>query len=579
VDRIRTLAKLSLTTLVLLGEVTACSGPTGHSGSQQAALSATRAVPCEAVVNALGQALRAAGSDAPDADERLTAASDRVLAAWSTAGASRQPALLRLYDAVVGVRGVLGGGSVDSLDRALPAAAAEVAAFSATCAAASPRHDPLPPGAGKIKHVVVVMQENRSFDHYFGTYPGADGIPRKHGAFTVCVPNPVTGGCDKPHHDSTVAHHGGPHTYDASVADIDHGKMDGFVAQWEATRKYCLEGDHASRPTCRSESARPDVMGYHDRRDIPNYWAYADNFVLQDHMFEPNLGWSQPAHLSMVSGWSAVCGSPYRPVTCRPSVTFNDIDKQWPHQPSYAWTDITYLLQQHGVRWRYYVAPGSTNDCEGTTDQMIHCTPGVHGFDPIGTPEPWNPLPDFTDVRTDHQVKNVQFHRRFFTAADAGTLPSVSWVEPGWYDSEHPPTSIARGQAWVTRVVNAVMKGPDWKSTVIFLAWDDWGGFYDHVQPPYVDGVGYGLRVPALMISAYAKKGYIDHQTYSFDSYLKFIEDRFLGGQRLDPYTDGRWDPRPDVRENAHVLGDLMREFDLSRPPRRPLILPLHPRP
>jgi Phosphoesterase family len=101
------------------------------------------------------------------------------------------------------------------------------------------------------------------------------------------------------------------------------------------------------------------------------------------------------------------------------------------------------------------------------------------------------------------------------------------------------------------------MKGPDWSSTAIFLTWDDWGGFYDQVQPPAVDQNGYGLRVPGIVISPYARRGLIDHQTLSFDAYDKFIEDDFLHGQRIDPRTDGRPDPRPDVRENVKILGDL----------------------
>jgi phospholipase C len=535
-------------------------------------------VACPDVVADVRQALQSVTALNPDAADRLASAASVVLQYESVAPPARRVAADALYQALASVPGGSTTNKGRTTNAALPAAAAKLAVLNRACPpGTSSGAASLSPTVRKIKHVVVIMQENRSFDHYFGTYPGADGIPRKNGRFSVCVPNPATGGCSRPHHDSDTTNHGGPHTYDASEADIDHGKMDGFVAQWDATRRFCHEGNHASRPTCGAESARPDVMGFHDRRDIPNYWAYADNFVLQDHLFEPNLGWSQPSHLALVSGWSALCGNPYHPDTCRPSVTFNDIDKQWPHQPSYAWTDITYLLHHYGVSWRYYVAPGSLNDCEGTNDQMIHCTPGVSGFDPIGTPEPWNPLPDFTDVRDDHQVKNVQFNPKFFAAAAAGTLPSVSWVEPGWYDSEHPPTTTARGQAWVTRVINAIMAGPDWKSTVVFLAWDDWGGFYDHLVPPSVDGEGYGLRVPGLMISAYAKRGYIDHQTYSFDVYLRFIEDLFMGGQRLDPYTDGRWDPRPGVRENARILGNLMKEFDFRQPPRRPLILPPHP--
>ena len=123
------------------------------------------------------------------------------------------------------------------------------------------------------------------------------------------------------------------------------------------------------------------------------------------------------------------------------------------------------------------------------------------------------------------------------------------------------------------------MRSPDWSSSAIFLAWDDWGGFYDHVAPPTVDANGYGPRVPALVISPYAKHGYIDHQVLSFDAINKFIEDDFLGGARLDPRTDGRPDPRPDVREDEPILGNLEADFDFDQPPRPPVLLPLHPPP
>jgi phospholipase C len=129
----------------------------------------------------------------------------------------------------------------------------------------------------------------------------------------------------------------------------------------------------------------------------------------------------------------------------------------------------------------------------------------------------------------------------------------------------------------VTSLVNAVMRSPDWASSAIFLAWDDWGGFFDHVVPPKVDENGYGLRVPALVISPYARLGFVDHQVLSFDAYAKFIEDDFLGGERLDPKTDGRPDPRPDVRETSRVLGNLLADFDFSQQPRAPLLLPVHP--
>ena len=144
----------------------------------------------------------------------------------------------------------------------------------------------------------------------------------------------------------------------------------------------------------------------------------------------------------------------------------------------------------------------------------------------------------------------------------------MSWVVPSEAVSEHPRSRVSAGQSYVTGLVNAVMSGPDWKSTAIFLTWDDWGGFYDHVAPPIVDANGYGLRVPGIVISPYARQGFVDHQTLSFDAYAKFIEDRFLHGQRLDPANDGRADPRPGVREDNPQLGDLLADFDFAQQPR-----------
>ena len=196
-----------------------------------------------------------------------------------------------------------------------------------------------------------------------------------------------------------------------------------------------------------------------------------------------------------------------------------------------------------------------------------------------GTPGIWNPLPWFDTVREDGELGNIQTLSNFYKAAQDGTLPAVSWITPDGDVSEHPPALVSDGQTYVTGLINAIMQGPDWDSTAILLAWDDWGGFYDHVVPPSVDENGYGLRVPGLVISPYAKQGYIDHQTLSFDAYAKFIEDLFLGGQRIDPSSDGRPDPRPDVRENASQLGDLLQDFDFSQSPRPPVVLPEHPPP
>jgi phospholipase C len=186
-----------------------------------------------------------------------------------------------------------------------------------------------------------------------------------------------------------------------------------------------------------------------------------------------------------------------------------------------------------------------------------------------------NPLPGFKTVEVTKQFKNIRPNTEFFASAAAGTLPSVSWVVPTLGLSEHPPDSVERGQEWVTKVVNAVMQGPpdQWLHTAIFVTWDDWGGFYDHVKPIKIDENGYGIRVPGILISPWARGGFIDHQTLSFDAYLKLIEDRFLGGERLDPLTDGWPDSRPTVRENAPQLGDIALEFDFSQAPIPPLIL------
>jgi phospholipase C len=426
-------------------------------------------------------------------------------------------------------------------------------------------------GIHKIRHVVVIMEENRSFDSYFGTYPGADGIPRG-----VCVPDPQRGRCKRPYHDARLRNAGGPHDHRDALLDIAGGSMNGFIVRAESGRRlYCNR--HINAPSCSLAPSKPDVMGYHDRREIPNYWSYAHHFVLQDHLFQSDTSWSLPGHLYMVSGWSAKCSRRGDPTSCKTAVQGPGSPPGEPENttgkaPDYAWTDLTYLLHAHHVSWGYYVFKGLAPDCD--RNQMF-CKELPQS---AKTPGIWNPLPWFDTVKQDRQGENVAPFDQFLAAARTGTLPAVSWLAPAEAVSDHPPASIRRGQAYVTGVVNAVMRSPDWSSTAIFLSWDDWGGFYDHVVPPKVDASGYGLRVPGLVISPYAKRGYIDHQVLSHDAYLKFIEDDFLGGARIDPRTDGRPDPRPDVRENAKILGDLRKDFDFAQRPRAPLLLPVLPK-
>ena len=434
-------------------------------------------------------------------------------------------------------------------------------------------------GIHKIQHVVMIMQENRSFDTYFGTYPGANGIPGG-----VCLPDPQFGGCRAPFYNSSEKNFGGPHGAQAVVEDVDGGKMDGFVkvaesrAKCEASEPFCSP---CSQAELEKNARCDDVMGYHDARQIPNYWKYAEKFVLQDDMYESVASWSLPEHLFLVSGWSAVCpNKDANPMDCANSIepespAHSEYGPVIPGKTTYSWTDLPYLLDKHGVSWRYFIFEGDEPDCE--SDEAVECVQKKQN--PL-TPGIWNPLPDFTDVKEDGQLGDIQSLVNFYKDVEEESscgLPNVSWVVPNQKVSEHPRALISAGQTYVTTLINSIMRSPCWGSTAIFLSWDDWGGFYDNAVPPKADQNGYGIRVPGLVISPYAKAGYIDHQQLSHDAYLKFVEDDFTGGARLNPATDGRPDKRPDAREEAPGLGNLAEDFDFNQTPRAPLLLSPNP--
>jgi phospholipase C len=433
---------------------------------------------------------------------------------------------------------------------------------------------PVDPRAGvfNLDHLVFIVQENRSFDQYFGTFPGANGIPRRaDGSFKPCIPDPEAGHCQKPYHDTTQYDAAGPHSAAATKIDVDGGKMDGFIKAQETMYSVCR-----SKPNlfeCRhakdGPAGQPDVMGFHNASDIPNYWAYAKRYVLEDRMFAPSDSWTLPSHLYLFSAWSALCtnlsGPDPNASSCKTSLT--QPDQGWRPQDGaprpYRWADITWLLHNHGVSWSSFVGPGTCvkPPCATTnkpaTANVIDVQPG------------------FRTVQVDKQFSNIRPYRQYFRRVHAGTLPSVTWVLPAEGRSEHPPDSFRPGTTWVTKVVNAIMRGPrrQWMHTAIFLTWDDWGGFYDHVPPKRIDPYGYGIRVPGIIISPWVKRDLnVDHQTVSFDAYLKLIEDRFLGGARLNGKNEGWPDPRPTIRENA-VPGDLRKDFNFTQRPIPKLVL------
>ncbi len=437
-------------------------------------------------------------------------------------------------------------------------------------------------GIDNINHLVFIVMENRSFDHYFGTYPGADGIPMANGKPTVCQPT-ATGGCARPYHDMNYIDQGGPHGHKASVTSFDGGKMDGFITALDTYGNGCRL--HPTTPPCPQATpgpqGQPDIMGYKTRREIPNYWDYADHYTLFDHMFAPVDSWTLPAHLYLVSGWSAWCPDLKDPMSCQSELVFHPasaFDNQWEgatwradmadqYPRPYIWAPITWLLYKEGVSWGYFVGKGSC------------IKPPCGGLTGPKTADVQNPLPGFLATEATGQFANIRPNDDFLAMAKQGNLPSVSWIVPVKDAGDHPPDDISLGQAYVTKLINSVMQGPrdQWMHTAIYVTWDDWGGFYDHVPPPRVDENGYGFRVPTFLVSPWAREGYIDHSTLSFDAFLQIIEDRFLGGDRLDPLTDGWPDNRPTIREELLKARALDDAFDFRGQPREPLVLPLFP--
>ncbi len=348
-----------------------------------------------------------------------------------------------------------------------------------------------------IKHVIFLIKENRTFDHLFGRFPGANGVTF---GFDHGERRPLTPATDG-WIDEDIKH-----CYRCSLAAWDGGRMDGF-----------------------NQSAAADRNAYTQFRpeNAPNYWRLAKRYVLSDNFFAAAMGPSFPNHLFTIAaqsggthdnptmslqkirerhaatgqrkswGCDSVEGS-YVEVTSSEGV----VEKV---PPCFDFLTEGDLLDRAGIPWAYYSATNYQNGYLWSAYDAVE-----HYRD---NREKWKQHM----FPVDHLVEDI--------AADR--LPPVTWVTPRFELSDHPEYSFCHGENWTSEVVNALMESPMWKDTALFVTWDDYGGFYDHAPPPQVDGFGFGIRVPLLVISPYAKRGYVDHQLGEFSSVLRFIEDNW----------------------------------------------------
>jgi phospholipase C len=388
---------------------------------------------------------------------------------------------------------------------ALLAAALAAALFAGAAGAADPQ--PTTP----IRHFVTLLQENHTYDNYFGTYPRGNGLPKD-----VCVPmNPSRpkGPCVKPFHigDNEILARDLDHSAKTAKLQLHGGRMDGFV--------------HALR--LRNQDGRL-ALGYRDGRDLPYYWNLAEQYVLYDNFFSSASAGSFLNHVYWVAG-SAAGG--------------------YDRSPKGGYKNLTTIfdrLEKAGVSWKFYVQ----NYEPKLNFRTLHRFPGNRASQVI-----WVPLLNIPRYLDDPKLRShIVDLDQYFVDLQRGTLPAVSYIAPSG-PSEHPPSNLNSGQAFVRTLINALIETPAWKSSAFLLAYDDWGGWYDHVKPPRVDKHGYGFRVPALLVSPYAKRGAVDHAQLDFTSILKFIEQNW----RLAP-----------LGSRDRVANSFASGFDFSSPPRSP---------
>jgi phospholipase C len=335
-----------------------------------------------------------------------------------------------------------------------------------------------------ITNAVFIMMENHTFDNFFGRFPGANGVTLRRES------NPPRGDND--------------HTSPAAYAAMDGGAMDEFPLVEQAQ---------------------------YTQADIPNYWAYAQQFGLSDNFFTSIATNSTPNHIAMIASQSGGIDDTAPSIGPGCSAIQNSLAYSKDSSGNHLWTYPCYnintmpqILSKNGVSWKYY--SDSTN-----WDAPVFIQ-GLAG--------------SANDIHTDAQL---------FTDIQSGTLASVSWVTPPPKASDHPPQLIELGQNFVTNVVNTIMNSSYWSSTAIFITWDDWGGWYDHAAPPQEDAYGLGPRVPLIVIAPYAKQGHISHQQGEFASFDKFIEENWnvpTLGQRDTLAQTSSLRFQPDTSAAAH---------------------------
>ncbi len=388
----------------------------------------------------------------------------------------------------------------------------------------------------QIQHVIFIVKENRSFDSFFGTFPGANGATTA----TISTGQTIPMGHQGDQMPWDITGHG---WWDV-ITGSDGGKMDRF-------------------DLVTAGSTNGDYLGFTQlhQSDIPNYWTYAQNFVLSDNTFSSLEGASFPNHLYtiaaqsggvwnntlQINGKGQIWGCDANAGTQVPAMDLNRVVTK--PFPCFDFQTLADLLDGAGLTWAYYAPPaGTAGYVFSTMDAINHIRN--------------------TSLWKQHVFPDTQFA----TDAAAGKLPAFAWLVTtgkasfstgggggsSLDNNEHPPGSVCTGENWTVNQLNALMKGPDWTSSAVFLTYDDFGGFYDHVAPPPLDLYGLGPRVPMLIISPYARTSYISHTQYEFSSVIKFAEEVF---------------GLPSLGQRDVLANDMTDSFDFTQTPRSPLIL------